>query len=249
MRKNNLSLELFLSAAEDFELAEYQILGILKKIENKLHLNYLMPHFIELEEICFSLRQILNNQKLIDKSNQNENYSHIEKSISDEEENQEFFKKILTQYQLEQKENKPEDKVFDIINKYLPKLESLLNEAKAIFEFALQNIEIEEVGISPLYKNEGYLFLQTDELNETLVFRYASFLSSAGNIPIQFFKTQMIRRFPLPSSFSEIKLKLLREFKDLPNPATYKCYFAFSFPIEETVLPAAKKKLIDFLAA
>ncbi len=44
-----------------------------------------------------------------------------------------------------------------------------------------------------------------------------------------------------------IKLELLSEKRDLPNPATYFFATTLDFPYESTILPVAKRKLMHYL--
>jgi hypothetical protein len=46
-----------------------------------------------------------------------------------------------------------------------------------------------------------------------------------------------------------LKLGLINKFPDLPNPVLYKIETDIDFPFIETVLPVAKRKLIQQLAA
>jgi exonuclease V gamma subunit len=45
-----------------------------------------------------------------------------------------------------------------------------------------------------------------------------------------------------------IKLDLVEERRDLPNPATYFFETQLDFPFEETMLPVAKRKLMRYLS-
>jgi hypothetical protein len=49
---------------------------------------------------------------------------------------------------------------------------------------------------------------------------------------------------PHPSS---IKLELVKERRDLPNPATYLFDTDVAFPYEETMLPVVKRRLLRHL--
>ena len=46
-----------------------------------------------------------------------------------------------------------------------------------------------------------------------------------------------------------LKIDLIKEFPELPNPATYSFNIEVDFPFNETILPIAKRKLIRRLAA
>jgi len=46
------------------------------------------------------------------------------------------------------------------------------------------------------------------------------------------------------NTYEQIKLKLIRQFSDLPNPATYLVVSKLKFPIAQTLMPVAKRLLI-----
>ena len=49
----------------------------------------------------------------------------------------------------------------------------------------------------------------------------------------------------LPATETE----LIRHWKDLPNPAVYLIETPLSFPVDETLLPVAKRSLVKFISA
>jgi hypothetical protein len=57
------------------------------------------------------------------------------------------------------------------------------------------------------------------------------------------------RRISIANSPEQIKRDLLRNNKDLPNPATYSISSKVEMPYLETLLPVAKKMLVDRLVA
>ena len=46
-----------------------------------------------------------------------------------------------------------------------------------------------------------------------------------------------------------VKMTLLEKYRDLPNPATYRCEVDIEFPYQETTLPVAKRKLMAQLVS
>jgi hypothetical protein len=50
------------------------------------------------------------------------------------------------------------------------------------------------------------------------------------------------------NSYNNIKSELIRNRTDLPNPAVYAVETDYSFPIEETLLPIAKRSLVRFIS-
>jgi hypothetical protein len=50
------------------------------------------------------------------------------------------------------------------------------------------------------------------------------------------------------NTYENIKAELLRNKKDLPNPAVYSIETELSFPISETLLPVAKRSLVRYIS-
>jgi len=44
-----------------------------------------------------------------------------------------------------------------------------------------------------------------------------------------------------------MRLKLVQKNRDLPNPATYLINSKYTYPLEETVLPVAKRLLVRYV--
>ena len=51
----------------------------------------------------------------------------------------------------------------------------------------------------------------------------------------------------LVNTYNNIKLSLIKRFKNLPNPATFLFVSKYNFPIEETLLPIIKRKMLTEL--
>ena len=52
----------------------------------------------------------------------------------------------------------------------------------------------------------------------------------------------------MSNTYENIKSELIRNRKDLPNPAVYSIETELKYPVEETLLPVAKRRLVKFLA-
>ena len=50
------------------------------------------------------------------------------------------------------------------------------------------------------------------------------------------------------NTYENIKAELLRNKKDLPNPAVYSIETELAFPISETLLPVAKRSLVRYIS-
>ena len=48
----------------------------------------------------------------------------------------------------------------------------------------------------------------------------------------------------LANTYEQIKIDMIRSFRELPNPAVYKVEFPLSVTFDETLLPVAKRVLV-----
>lgn len=51
------------------------------------------------------------------------------------------------------------------------------------------------------------------------------------------------------NTYENIKTELLRVKKDIPNPAVYCIETGLNFPVDETLLPVAKRSLVRYISA
>ena len=50
------------------------------------------------------------------------------------------------------------------------------------------------------------------------------------------------------NTYENIKYELIKSRNDLPNPAVYSIETQLNFPVEETLLPIAKRSLVKFIS-
>jgi hypothetical protein len=48
-------------------------------------------------------------------------------------------------------------------------------------------------------------------------------------------------------TFEQLKLDLIKRYKELPNPATYMILTNIKFPYQHTLLPIAKRLLVKYI--
>ncbi len=235
-----LSLSTFIKAAEDIELSKYRVLAILKKYTSALHKNKLYPALAELISIKNELELLVEQMSLFDAEFVlNLNFSDFTEDDDSLWEPSEYNETDL-------------QRVFEFITWALPEIKTAIEEGKAIFDFVDENIEISEVGVMPLYKNEGYFFL-SDIKNQLLkVYRFEMTLFSTEENPLRTLKSKLVDLInlnaPEAQSTHDLKHLLLEKHPDLPNPATYSFETSLDFPFVETILPIAKRKLVRTLA-
>ena len=220
----------------DFEYKKYILLAYLKEVRHNFSMNMLYPYLSDLVFHYRNLLQIQNNKKMI--------FEQFPKSISraDFEKLQLTYKKII-------RDDDIMNELAEIIDFAISNFRHLLDEGKDIYEFVEENIEIIPIGLSPLYAKEGYLLVEEKKKAEMEIYRYQITLFENADEKFQGVHTHLIdiMEKSLNSTYENIKLLLMRKYRDLPNPATYLLSAKFEFPHSETLLPVAKRLLVKYI--
>ena len=133
-----------------------------------------------------------------------------------------------------------------IVHWALPLIEAAIEEGRAIYDFVDERTAVQAVGIVPAYQDEGYLLIPDGEALRVL--RYAVSLFVSQDERYRSLRTASVDEAPGDVPSDEIKRFLTARHPDLPNPATYRVATDLDFPIDETMVPVAKRKLLQYLA-
>lgn len=128
----------------------------------------------------------------------------------------------------------------------LSKFSDQIEQGKTIYDYVEDQLEFDPVGILPIYNKEGYILLSQERSSDIHAFRYkADLLQYAGEKfrSISIWLIGVFRR-SLFTTLEKIKLQLIKEIRELPNPATFRLHSKQSFPIEETLIPIGKRLLL-----
>lgn len=234
-----LNLSTFIKAADDIELSKYTVLAILRKYSNALHKNRLYPALAELISIKNELELLVEQMSLFDTEFVlNLNFADFQDAPFSEPLN-------YTEDDLQ--------RVFEFITWALPQIQMAIDEGKAIFDFVDENIMLNEVGIMPIYKNEGYFMIPDLKHKLMKIYRFEMSLFSTPENPLRTLKSKLVDLISLnaPETNSPYELKriITKKFNDLPNPATFCFETNLDFPFVDTILPVAKRKLVRMLAS
>ena len=139
----------------------------------------------------------------------------------------------------------------DIITFALPMIQSALDDGKEIYEFVEENIELVPVGLTPIYEQEGYLFISSANVKDVSVYRYQVTLFEHAEEKYRSMTTEFLMNDVrnISRTYEAIKIDLIKQFKELPNPATYLALSKLKFPMTETLLPVAKRMLVRSISA
>lgn len=142
-------------------------------------------------------------------------------------------------------------KVLEEVASYaLPLMEHEIGKGKHLYKEVEELMAIQPVGIMPLHKNEGYLFLLMEENAELTIYRYEMTLFESSGAKYRGLHTALLDRRTLAPwhSMQNVKLELVKHYPQLPNPATFAVGVQKKLPEDETILPVAKRLLVRCLS-
>ncbi len=124
---------------------------------------------------------------------------------------------------------------------------TVIREGQSRLDEVEATLQISPIGIIPLRTEEGYLFLYRKVSQETTIFRYQVTLFDAKKERIM--QTHLVDslRKSYYTTFENLKVELTRRYTQLPNPATYMVESAREYPLNETLLPAARQLMVRYI--
>jgi hypothetical protein len=232
-----LSQTWFAEGYIDFELKKYTLLAYLQQINKYFNENKLYP---QLSDLIFHYNNIVAFR---------ENKKYL----------QEHFPKKLTGIQIEKLQILYEQMIDDtdlmqqleeIINYSADEMKTTISNGTEIYEFVEGNLTITPIGIVPIDMQEGYFFLSTGMTRSTHVYQYRLSFFEKHDEKFRSMKTSYVELMQrsMVNTYENLKSELIRNRTDLPNPAVYSIETDLSFPIEETLLPVAKRRLVKYIS-
>lgn len=231
-----LSQTWFVDGYIDFELKKYTLLAYLQEINQHFKATKLYP---QLADLIFHYNNLIAFK---------ENKQYL----------QEQFPKKFTGMQLEKLQLLYESMIED--DELMQELESIIHFAAGqmkqsihdgteIYEFVEDKLQILPVGLVPLDHQEGYFMLCEGKANNTWVYQYRLSIFEKHDEQYRSMRTEFVdvwqRNFA--NTYESIKAQLIRNRTAMPNPAVYAIETNYSFPIEETLLPIAKRSLVRYI--
>ncbi|HQW45394.1 MAG TPA: hypothetical protein PLX74_14525, partial [Chitinophagaceae bacterium] len=138
----------------------------------------------------------------------------------------------------------------EIIHYSAGKMKSIIYNGTEIYEFVEEKININPVGLIPLNIQEGYFFLSSGNVKNTKVYQYRLSFFEKHDEKYRSIKTTFLDNWQrsISSTYEHIKSELIKHRKELPNPAVYSIETELSFPVDETLLPIAKRSLVKLIS-
>ena len=221
----------------DFEYKKYLLLAYLQSARKSFSKVELYPFLADLIFHYRNLMSVKENKTLIRES--------FPKEISAEE---------IRNLELRYRELVEDDAIMSeldaIIEFALPKIQESLKEGTVIYEYVESQCEISPVGVTPLYANEGYLFVTMPPEKATTVYRYQVSIFEDSKEQLRSLNTQFLEVIDKHHlyPYERIKLDLIKRYKDLPNPAAFLLISRMKFPFTETLMPVAKRLFVKHIS-
>lgn len=233
----NLRREWLTEGLIDFEYKKYLLLAYLKNTKESFSRVELYPF---LSDLVAHYRHLLSIKE--SKSQINDAFP---KQVSEE-----GIRKLELTYRKMIEDDVVMQEIESIIEFALPKFKASLDEGSFIYDYVESNCELSPVGLTSLYTNEGYLFISQPPQKETSIYRYqVSFFGDAHDT-VRSLNTHHVMTIErsFTNTYENIKLQLLKQYTELPNPSVYLILSRLKFPYAQTLMPVAKRLLIKHIS-
>jgi hypothetical protein len=232
----NLSETWFAEGYIDFELKKYTLLAYLQQVNKYFNESKLYP---QLADVIFHYNNLVafrENKKFLQE--------HFPKKLTGIQ-----MEKIQLLYEQMIEDNDLMKELEEIINYSTSTMKRTIKSGTEIYEFIEEKLVITPIGLVPLDTNEGYFLLSNGKKNTRVYYYRLSFFEKHDE-KYRSIKTSYIdnQRRSVSNTYENIKADLIRNRNDLPNPAVYSVEIELNLPLNETLLPIAKRSLVKFIS-
>jgi len=217
----------------DFEYKKYQLLAYFKNVKESFKRVELYPF---LGDMIFHYRNLITLK---------ENKTLIRESFP-KELSPESLKNLVLNYRRIIDDDLVMQEIESIMEYALPHFKNSLEEGSFIYDYVESKCEISPVGLTSLYLDEGYLFVTQPPDTETNVYRYQATIFSQSAEAMRAIHTEYILTAArsISNTHENLKLNLIKQFSELPNPSVYLVASKVKFPYAQTLMPVAKRLLV-----
>jgi len=233
----NLNANWFVELPLDFEYKKYQLLAYLKDINRHFHHTRLYPN---LNDLIYHYNNLQKFRK--DKSTLQDSFP-VRLTHADTKAIKLTYKKMVEDDALMQE-------IERVIHFALSKIDPAVKEGKEIYDFVESRLTIETIGMLPLYPYHGYLLLRNGDEHGTLVYEYQVTLFEGKDEKYRGVHTHYVTKYDSHFMYGTpelIRKDLIHKRREMPNPAVYQVESDITFPVDQTLLPLAKRTLMKHI--
>lgn len=234
----SLSETWFAEGYIDFELKKYTLLAYLQHVNGYFNQNKLYP---ELADIIFHYNNIVSfreNRRFLE--------DHFPRQLTEIN-----LKKLQVDYEKIIEDTDLMKELEDIVHYSAQKIKTTIQNGTEIYEYVEEKLDIEPVGLLPLDTNEGYLLICDGRFNTTVAYEYHLTIYEKHDEKYRGIRTDFVNQWirSVSNSSENIKTELIRSRPELPNPAVYTIKTELVYPMEETLLPIAKRTFVKYISS
>lgn len=221
----------------DFELKKYTLLSYLQEIHRAFNQNKLYPQLADIIFHFNNLRAFRENKQLMEQQ--------FPKRLTGID-----LEKLLLLYEKVSADDELMEELEEIIAYALEAMNDTIRDGTEIYEFVQDKLRISPVGLVPLENTSGYLLLCDGRYSDTLVYSYHLTIFERHDEQYRGIRTEYLEAYTkdLIHTCEHIKTILIRKNNQLPNPAVYCVETSLVLPVNETLLPVAKRSLVRYIA-
>lgn len=228
----------FIEDLPDFEYKKYILLAYLRDVHQHFNQTRLYP---SLSDLVFHYRNLTSfiEQK-------NSLYASFPERLTeiDLKNLRLAFSKVISNDELM-------EQLEQIVTFSVAEIKKHIDEGKHIYDFIEKEIQLTPVGILPIYRNEGYMLVHEGDQTEIRVYEYEVKFFQLDDEPYRSVSTQYLTSYRrnFVNTSENIKIDMIRHRRKLPNPATFSIETSHEYPLDETVIPIAKRMILKYVAA
>jgi len=233
----SLGINWFIEGSIDFEHKKYILLDYLQEINRHFDKSKLYPNLTDLIFHFNNLRYFKKNKTMLQQA--------FPQRLTSAD-----LEAVRLTYQKIVEDDSSMQEIESIITYALQKMDPAIQTGKEIYDFVESRLNIDPIGIVPLMPYHGYFSLRNGKEKTNWIYEYQitifeSLEDKYRGINITFVDTY---EQSLANTPEALKLDLIRRNKFMPNPAVYYVQSDISFPLEQTLLPVAKRSLVKYIS-
>jgi hypothetical protein len=232
----SLGLNWFIEGSLDFEYKKYILLDYLQEINRHFDKSKLYPNLADLVFHYNNLLDFKQNKTVL----------------------QQAFPQRLTQADIEAvkltykkivDDDSSMQEIERIITYAIAEMDPAIQTGKEIYDFVESRLMIDPVGLIPLMPYQGYFSLRNGGERTNWVYEYQITIFESKDDKYRGINIQFVDTFEqsISNTPETIKLNLINQRRHFSNPAVYYVQSDITFPLEQTLLPVAKRSLVKYI--
>jgi len=232
----SLGINWFIEGYIDFEHKKYVLLDYLQEINNHFDRSRLYPN---LTDLIFHYNNLVQFK---------ESKNTLQQAFPQRLTQADIAAVKLTYKKIVEDDNSLRE-IEQIIAYAMSKMDPAIKTGKEIYDFVESHLNIDPVGVMPLIPYHGYFTLRNGTEKGNWVYEYQITIFEGKDDKYRGINTRFVDVYQgITTTPESIKSDLIYRYKHLPNPAVYHVESEISFPLEQTLLPVAKKSLVKYIS-